>query len=238
MKHILAIVKKELKTYFNSPIAYVFIVVFLAVSGWLFFRSFFLIGQATMRSYFFLLPWIFLFLIPAATMRLWSEEKKLKTIEVLLTWPVRDGEVVVGKFLASFLFIAIALTLTVSIPFSISRIGSLDWGVVSASYFGALLLAGSYLAIGLWVSILTENQIIAFILGVVISFLLFIIGEPLVLEVIPDGFVPLFSYLGLGSHFESISRGVIDSRDVLYYFSMIFFFLFLNVKSLGKRKIS
>ncbi|HLD82228.1 MAG TPA: ABC transporter permease subunit [Patescibacteria group bacterium] len=236
MKHVWSITKKELRTYFNSPIAYVFIVVFLMVGSWMFFRSFFSVGQASMRSYFFLLPWYFLFLIPAVTMRLWSEEKKLKTIEVLLTWPVRDWEVVLGKFLASVMFLAVALIFSISIPITIGRIGSLDWGIVAASYIGSLFLASAFLAMGLWVSSLTENQIVAFILAVVLSFVAYIIGEPLVLDILPQNLVPIFNHLGIGSHHESISRGVIDTRDVIYYLSLIFFFLFLNVRNLEKRK--
>lgn len=133
MHHIWALTKKELKTYFNSPIAYVFIVVFLAVGAWLFFRNFFFTGQVTMRAYFTQLPWLFLFLIPAVTMRLWSEEKKLQTVEVLLTWPVKDWEVVLAKFFASLLFLSVAMFFTLSIPLSIGFLGSLDWGIIIAS---------------------------------------------------------------------------------------------------------
>ncbi len=236
MSHIIAIVKKELKTYFNSPIAYVFIVVFLVVSAWLFFRSFFLVGQVTMRGYFALLPWLFLFLVPAITMRLWSEEKKLQTIEVLLTWPVKDWEVVLGKFIASLLFLIITFVGTLPIPISLARVGNLDGGIIIASYVGSILLAAAYLAIGLWISSLTSNQIVSFIVGVVACFILFIIGEDLVLFVVPSFFVSIFDGIGLGTHFESIGRGVIDSRDILYYFSVIFFFLFLNVRVLERRK--
>ncbi|MBI2463348.1 ABC transporter permease [Candidatus Peregrinibacteria bacterium] len=233
---MLALIKKELRSYFNSPIAYIFITVFLVLTGWLFFRSFFIANQASMRDWFSLLPWIFLFLIPAVTMRLWAEEKKLGTFEVLMTLPVKDFEVVLGKFLASFIFLAIALVLTLPIPLIISFLGSPDKGVIFAQYLSALLLGGAYLAIGLFVSSATSNQIIAFILAVSISFFFLIIGEPIVLYVIPSLIAPLFQYLGLGAHFESMGRGVIDSRDFLYYLSMIFLFLFLNMKNIESRK--
>jgi ABC-2 type transport system permease protein len=236
MSHIIALAKKELKTYFNSPIAYVVMVVFLVVSMWLFFRGFFLSGQVTMRGYFSLLPWLFLFFIPAITMRLWSEEKKLHTLEVLLTWPVRDIEVVLGKFLASLAFLVLTLAFTLPVVYFVNRLGRLDTGIVIASYVGTILLAATYLAIGLWISSLTSNQIISFVIAVVACFAFFIIGEDIVLLVIPSSLVSLFDFLGLGTHFESIARGVLDSRDILYYLSLVAFFLYLNMRVLSQRK--
>jgi ABC-2 type transport system permease protein len=214
----------------------IFISIFLALSAWLFFRTFFLQNQATMRDYFSLIPWFFLFLIPAITMRLWAEEKKLKTTEILFTWPIKDYEAVLGKFLASFIFLAITLALSVSIPISISFLGDLDWGIVIASYLGALFLGGAFLAIGLFISSLTDNQIIAFILAIAISFAAFIIGESLVLYLLPNFLVNIFQYLGLGYHFASINRGVLDSRDIIYYLSVIFLFLYLNARQIEARK--
>jgi len=236
MQNIMAIFKKEFKTYFLSPIAYIFITVYLISTTFLFFQGFFLINQADMRGYFDLLPWVFLFFVPAITMRSWAEEKKVKTLELLLTWPVSDVEVVTGKFLASFALLAIVVLLSISIPITIAILGHPDMGQIVAEYVGALLLGAAYLAIGLWVSSMTENQIVAFIVGVVVTFVLFIIGNPFITMVIPSFLVPLFTFMGLGNHFESISRGVIDSRDVVYYLSVIGFFLFLNVCSLGSRK--
>lgn len=233
---MLALIKKELRSYFNSPIAYIFITVFLVLTGWLFFRTFFIANQASMRDYFTILPWIFLFLIPAVTMRLWAEEKKLGTFEVLMTLPVKDYEVVLGKFIASFLFLAITLLLTLPIPLIVLFLGSPDKGVIFAQYLSALLFGGAYLAIGLFVSSMTSNQIIAFIFAVSISFFFLIIGEPIVLFVIPNALAPIFQYLGLGVHFESMGRGVIDSRDLLYYLSIIFLFLFLNMRNIESRK--
>ncbi len=236
MQNILAIFKKEFKAYFLSPIAYVFITVYLMVTNFLFFQSFFIINQAEMRSYFGLLPWIFLFFIPAITMRSWAEEKKGKTLELLLTWPITDVEVVIGKFLASFAFLTIVILLSITVPITIAVLGNPDPGPIIGGYIGAILMGAAYLGIGLWVSSLTENQIVAFIVGVVVTFVLFIIGNPFVTMVAPNALVPVLNYLGLGNHFESIGRGVIDTRDVVYYLSVIGFFLFLNVRSIESRK--
>jgi ABC-2 type transport system permease protein len=232
----MSICKKEFKAYFLSPIAYVFITVYLVVTNFLFFQGFFLINQADMRGYFALLPWIFLFFVPAVTMRIWAEEKKMKTLELLLTWPVRDLDVVIGKFLASFFFLAIAILLSITVPITIAIIGRPDLGPILGGYLGALLMGAAYLAIGLWVSSLTENQIVAFIVGVVVTFLLFIVGNPFVTMAVPSWLVPIFTYLGLGNHFDSIGRGVVDSRDIIYYLLVVSFFLFLNVRSIESRK--
>lgn len=236
MKHILAIIKKELRLYFNSPMAYIFITVFLVLSSWLFFRQLFIGNQATMRDYFTLMPWIFLFLVPAITMRLWAEEKKSGTLEVLLTFPVKDYEVVLGKFFSSLIFLGISLGCSLILPLIVMYIGDPDIGVIFTSYIGTLLLGGAYLAIGLWVSSVTDNQIVAFIIAIAISFLFLIVGEPIVTFFIPNFFVPIFQYLGLNTHFMSIARGVLDSRDIVYYVSFIFFFLYLNMSSIESRK--
>lgn len=233
---VLSIFKKEFRAYFLSPIAYVFTTVYLMVTNFLFFQGFFIINQAEMRSYFGLLPWVFLFFVPAITMRIWAEEKKMKTLELLLTWPVSDMAVVVGKFLASFAFLTIVIVLSISVPITVAILGNPDMGPIIGGYLGALLMGGAYLAIGLWVSSLTENQIVAFIVGVVVTFALFIIGNQFVTMAIPSALVPVFNYLGLGNHFDSIGRGVVDSRDIVYYLSVIGFFLFLNVRSIESRK--
>lgn len=236
MQNIITIFLKEFKAYFFSPIAYVVITVYLIVSNILFFQGFFLINQADMRGYFSLLPWIFLFFVPAITMRSWAEEKKLKTMELLLTWPINDLEVVVGKFLASFCFLAISLLLSITIPITIAILGNPDGGAIVGGYVGALFLGAAYLAIGLWISSLTENQIIAFIVGVVVTFILFMVGNPFITMLAHYKIVPILTFLGLGNHFESISRGVLDSRDIIYYLSVIGFFLFLNIRSIESRK--
>ena len=237
MNKTMAIFKKEFKSYFVSPIAYVFITIFLAVSSYLFFHVFFINNQADMRGFFEPLPLIFLIFVPAIAMRSWAEERKVKTLELLLTWPITDFEVVAGKFLASFCFIAVAVLLTVTIPISIVAIGGKpDFGPIITGYLGALLMGGAYLAVGMWISSYTENQIIAFLLGVVACFFFFIIGSPFIVIFVAPWLAPLFTYLGLGSHFDSIQRGVIDSRDLIYYLSVIGFFLFLNMQSLAGRK--
>ena len=179
------IFRRELKSYFNSPVAYIVILAFLGVTHWLFFRTFFLDNQSTLRPFFSLLPWIFLFLGPAITMRAWAEEKKLGTIEVLMTFPVREREAVLGKFLAAFLFLVITLGLTISLPLTVMFIGYPDPGPILGGYLGACLLGGTYLAIGLFASSLTENQIVAFILAIVLGFALLVIGEDVVLFSLP-----------------------------------------------------
>lgn len=222
-------------SYFNSPIAYVFIGVFLIVGNWLFFNTFFIIGQASVRNYFSLLPWIFLFLAPALTMRLWAEEKKSGTIEFLLTLPVTDWQVVLAKFLSALTFLFFSLLLSITIPLSATWLGNLDKGPVLGGYLGALFLGGSYLALGLFISSLTKNQIIAFILGLAACFAAFIIGADFVLAGALAVFVPVMKFIGLGSHFNNIAKGVIDTKDIIYYLSFIFLFLWLNVRVIERR---
>jgi ABC-2 type transport system permease protein len=235
LKVIWTLFKKELMSYFNSPIAYIFIAVFLVAGNWLFFQNFFIYQQATMREYFTLLPWIFLFLSPAVTMRLWAEEKKSGTIEFLLTLPITTWQAVLAKFFGALVFMIIALALTFTIPFSISFLGHMDLGPMIGSYLGAIFLAGAYLALGLFISALTRNQIIAFVLGLVACFAAFIVGSGFVLLAAPAAIAPLLAFLGLGTHFDSIARGVIDSKDVIYYLSFIFLFLWLNAEIIQKR---
>ncbi|MBD3247658.1 ABC transporter permease subunit [Candidatus Falkowbacteria bacterium] len=237
LKTIWSLYKKELMSYFNSPIAYIFIGVFLIIGNWLFFRDFFFFGQASVRGYFSLLPWIFLFLSPAITMRSWSEEKKSGTVEWLLTMPITDWQVVLAKFFSALSFLFIALVLTITVPISLSFLGDLDWGVVIGSYLGALFLGGAYLSLGLFISSLTKNQIIAFVLGLVACFLAFIIGYNFVLEGLNPTAAEVFAFLGLGNHFSNIAKGVIDSKDVIYYLSFIFIFLWANVLIINKRGI-
>jgi ABC-2 type transport system permease protein len=236
MRNIWTIFKKEFRSYFNSPIAYIVITVFLVLNSWLFFRGFFIFNQADLRSFFALQPWLFLFFVPAITMRLWAEEKRQGTYEILLTFPVRDWEVVFGKFLAGFAFLAIAVFLTLSLPLTVSYLGNPDTGPITGGYVGTLLMGAAYLAIGLFASSITINQIIAFIVGITISFFFLIIGEPIVLFSLPSWLASFFEYLGLGKHFASVGRGVIDTRDIIYYSSLIFFFLLLNTQVISSRK--
>ena len=189
-----------------------------------------------MRGFFGLMPWIFLFFIPAVTMKLWAEEKKIGTIEILMTLPIRDYEVVVGKFLASFALLAVTVLLTLVVPFSVMSLGNPDMGTLITGYIGLLLMGGAYIAIGFFASTLTENQIIAFIIGIVICLVLLLIGEDFVLFKTPNWLFPIFSYLGLGAHYSSILRGVLDSRDIIYYLSLIGFFLYLSTLAVESRK--
>lgn len=235
LKTIWILFKKELISYFNSPIAYIFIGVFLIAGNWLFFNSFFIIGQASMRQFFALLPWIFLFLAPAITMRLWAEEKKSGTIEFLLTLPITDWQAVLAKFFGALAFLFIALILSFTLPITVAGMGNLDWGPVIGGYLGALFLGGAYLSLGLFISGLTKNQIIAFILGLAASFFAFIIGADFVIAGAPQFAAPVMKFLGLGEHFYNIARGVIDTKDIVYYASFIFLFLWLNANIIRKR---
>ena len=236
MRNMANIFWKEFKAYFSSPVAYIFIISFLVVTNWLFFRTFFLTNQASLRAYFSFLPWVFLFLAPAITMRSWAEEKKLGTAEILMTLPIKDYEIVLGKFFSSFVFLVLTLCLTFPLPITVMMLGNPDPGPIWGGYVGAFLLGGAYLAIGLFASSLTENQIIAFIVSIMICFMLLIVGEDFVILNMPNQLVPILSYLGLGAHFQSIGRGVIDSRDIIYYLSVTGFFLFLNQLSVESRR--
>jgi len=235
-KHTNIIMHKELRGYFNSPLAYIFMTVFLMGSSLYYFNGFFLGEVASMRAYFEFLPWIYLFLIPSITMRLWAEEEKMGTLEILLTAPIKPWEVVLGKFFASFAFLVITLMFSLAIPFILLFIGQPDWGTIVGGYLGAVLLGGTYLAMGLWISSLTKNQIIAFIFTVLAIFTLTVLGESFITQSLPSSFVPLFSYLGMGTHFDSMLRGVLDTRDAIYFLSFIALFLYLNASRLHSRK--
>jgi len=229
MNNTITIAWREFRAYFLSPIAYVYLTAFLVAVNWLFFRGFFIIGKADMRIFFEMMPWIFLFLVPAVTMGKWAEERRQGTLETLMTLPVSDSHVVLGKFLAGLWLVASALALTWPAAITVWFVGNLDWGPVIGGYAGALLLGGSCLALGLCVSSLTRSQIVAFVGGVAAIFVLLIVGSPLVIGGAGTPLTRLLGYSSLGTHFVSISRGVIDSRDVLYYLSFMGFFLFLNL---------
>lgn len=236
LNSFLALVKKELRLYFNSPIAYIFLIGFLTISMWFFFRGFFLVNQAEIRGFFGILPWIFLFLIPALTMRVWAEEYRQGTVEILLTSSISLRTAVLGKFIASLIFLTLALTLTLTLPLSVALVGPLDWGIALVSYAGALLLGTAYLALGLFISSITANQIVAFIISILTIFAFFIIGNSIVTFALPNALVKFFEFISLGNHYISMLRGVIDTRDVIYYLSFIFIFLYLNYRVLDARK--
>lgn len=237
MYRALTIARKELKVYFESPIAYIFIVAFLVISTWLFFRTFFLMNEANMRGFFVLVPWLCLFFIPAVTMRLWAEERKVGTSELIFSLPVREWEVVIGKYLAALVVYAVSLALTFPLAVTVGILGDPEWKVIIANYLGALLLGASILSIGTFVSSLTSNQIVAFIIGVVVVSGLLIVGEPIVTLFLPYFLVPFAEYLGLSQHFSSIARGVIDSRDILYYLLVAVLPLYFTVKRIKGNKV-
>ena len=232
--HIVVFCKKELRSFFDSPIAYIVITIFLLISGWFFFSDLFLVNQASLRNLFNIIPFIFMFFIPAVAMRLISEEKRSGTIEVLLTLPVKDYEIILGKFLAGLILIFVAVILTLVYSLTLSGLGDLDFGSVAAGYLGLMFLGATYLSVGVFTSSLTQNQIVAFITGFVIVFALYMLDKVLIF--LPGFLSSFFEYLSVNYHFSNISRGVIDSRDVIYYLSLIFFFLFLAVKALESRK--
>ncbi len=226
--------RKELKTYFNSPIAYVVIGVFLLVSGWFVSTNLFLSGTADLRVFFQIAPLIFMFFAPAITMRLISEEKKTGTIELLVTMPIRDEEIIVGKWLASLILLGTALLFTVPFIIFLVFLGNVDKGPLIGGYVGLLLMGGAYLSIGLLGSSLTENQVIAFIVGLAIAFLFWMFDK--VLMYVPPVVGGVLQYLAIDFHFENIGRGVIDSRNVIYYLSLIVVMLASSVAVLEGRK--
>lgn len=230
MSSILSIAKKELRAYFLSPVALIFLGAFLFFTLLTFFgyETFFSRGVADVRPLFKWLPILLIFLGGALTMRLWSEEQKLGTLEVLLTLPVRTHELVVGKFLAALALVAVALALTLGVPITVSMLGDLDWGPVIGGYVGALLVAGAYLAIGLCISSLTDNQIVALISTCLICGLFYAVGAEWVTGSVGAGSAEILSAVGTGSRFESVRRGVLDIRDLAYYASIIVTFLALN----------
>jgi ABC-2 type transport system permease protein len=220
MGRTLHICKKELGVYFVSPIAYIVIAIFLLVTGWLFFTTFFLFNQANLRNFFSLLPIAFSFVVPAVTMRLFAEELNVGTYETLLTLPVTFQEVILGKFLAALAFVGAMLLPTAAYALTVAFLGQLDWGPVVGGYIGALLLGASFSAIGLFASSLTRNQIIAFIIAMAICFSLTLIDKMVVF--LPPALLGFLEYLGANFHFQNISKGVIDSRDIIYFLSVCF----------------
>ena len=242
MPSTLVIFRRELASYFSTPLAYVFIVIFLASSGAFTFYlgNIFQRGQADLQSFFQYHPWLYLFLIPAVAMRLWSEERKTGTIELLMTLPVSTTEAVLGKFLAAWAFIAIALVLTFPIWLTVNYLGDPDNGIIVASYVGSLVMAGSYLAIGACVSALTKNQVIAFIVAVVVCFLFLTSGLEIVLAFFrnwaPPFVVDAIASMSFLTHFSSVTRGVIDLKDVIFFGSVIGIALYVNVAFIEIKK--
>jgi ABC-2 type transport system permease protein len=231
--HVKTIAKRELSGYFASPVAYVFIVIFLLLTGFFTFMAggFFERGEASLAAFFLWHPWLYLFLVPAVGMRLWSEERRMGTMELLLTYPITAWQAIVGKFLASWAFLALALALTFPIWMTVNYLGNPDNGVIFAGYMGSLMMAGAYLAISCMTSAMTRNQVVSFILSVVICLLLILAGWPPVTRLVDQitekpWLVEAVAAFSVMTHFEGFQRGVIDSRDVVFFLAMIAFSLF------------
>jgi len=234
MRNIVTIARRELAGYFAAPLAYVFIVIFLVLAGVLtfFVGDFFERGQADLQPFFTFHPWLYLVLIPAVSMRLWAEERKSGTIELFLTLPIRLSEAVLGKFLAAWAFVGIALALTFPFWLTVNFLGDPDNGVIFASYLGSWLMAGAILAIGAAVSAVTKNQVIAFVVTAALVFVLIAAGTPTVIGLFegwaPDGLIRAVAAASLFGHFTAITRGVIDLRDLVYFLSIMIAFLGAN----------
>jgi ABC-2 type transport system permease protein len=228
------IMKKELRSYFVSPIAYIVISFFLLATGFLFFMTFFLYDRAELRSFFQILPLTFAIVMPAVTMKLLSEEKNTGSFEMLLTMPVSVADVVAGKILSATVFSAVMIAPTLFYAVSVYIVGSPDIGPILGGYFGAVLLGAAYSAIGVFASSLTRNQIVAFIIAFAICILLWVID--IFLPLLPSGLVDLFEYLSVNAHFSSVAKGVIDSRDLIYFGSLIALAAMGTVKSIEERR--
>ena len=232
MNHILTIAKREVRGYFSSPVAFVFIVIFLLLSGFFTFMvgGLFERGEATLQAFFAWHPWLYLFLVPAVGMRMWSEERRLGTIELLLTMPITPWQAIVGKFLASWFVVALALVLTFPIWITVNYLGSPDNGVILGGYIGSLLMAGAYLAITAMTSAMTRNQVVSFIVSVVLALFLILAGYPPVTNMLVTWASPWLvdgiASFSVMTHFESIQKGVLDSRDIVYFLSVVIFSLF------------
>ena len=242
MNHVRTIARRELRAYFATPVAYVFIVIFVALSGVFTFYlgNFYEREQADLTPFFGFHPWLHLVLAPAISMRLWAEERQSGSVELLMTLPIAAWQAVVGKFLAAWCFIAVALALTFPTWITVNYLGDPDNGVIIAAYCGSVLMAGAYLAIGACVSAACRSQVVAFVVTVVACFLFLLAGFPLVLDAFagwaPELLVDTIASLGFLTHFNAISKGVLDARDVLYFLLVIAVFLYANaiVLDLGR----
>lgn len=233
---IKALIAKEFKSFFYTPIGSIFMVVFLVVANFLFLNNFFLYNNASLRSYFTYLGLMIVFLTPALTMRSFAEERKQGTHEILLTLPIKEWQIVLGKFLANLVFLAIVLIFTLTVPVSVSLIGRLDWGPVVTGYIGILLFGAFSLSIGLYVSSLTNQQISSFLVSLLINFVLFLIGQEFILDRVPLGLVTIVRFISPSVHTDNFNKGVIDIRDLIYFISFIFVFLLTLMKNLTRRR--
>jgi ABC-2 type transport system permease protein len=241
MRNTLIVARRELGGYFATPVAVVFIVIFLALQGVLTFNlgNFFDRDQADLVPFFNFIPWVFLLLVPAITMRLWAEERRLGTIELLLTLPITQAQAVIGKFLAAWAFCIIALLLTFPFVITVNILGKPDNGVIACGYLGAILVAGSFLSIGAAISAATKNQVIAFVIAVAVCFLFAVASYPLVTEFLSQNapvLADIARHISVTERFESFTRGVIALRDLIFFASFIGFWLFVNTVIIDHRK--
>jgi len=238
MNNILPVIKKELKSYFNSPIAYILVVTFLVFSSiWIFFlQTFFASNVASLRNFFSVIPIVFIIVMPALTMRSWAEEKKLGTMEVLMTLPFRESTLVIGKFLAALTLLVIMIALTLPLPLLLSGFGDFDWGEILGQYVGVVLLGAAGISVGLFVSSLMANQISSFLISLFVLLVLTLISQVNRVFAIPPWAAEVVNFVSFGHHFSNFQRGLIDTRDLLYYGIVSALFLFLNTKTLVFRK--
>lgn len=240
MQQIIPLFKREFFGYFRSPVAYVFLVVFLmAAVGLAFFVGhFFDAGEASLERFFLFHPWLFLFLIPAAGMRLWSEEKRTGTIELLFTLPITTTSAVFGKFLAAWAFLTCAVLLTFPMAITVGFLGDPDWGIIISSYLGSVLMAGGYLGVCSLMSALTKNQVISFVLSVIVCLVLVFLGwsvfSEILEQVLPQALADIIANFSFITHFDPFTKGIIDPSDVVFFLSLIGFTLFLNVIALER----
>jgi ABC-2 type transport system permease protein len=241
MRNTLIVARRELGGYFATPVAVVFIVIFLALQGVLTFNlgNFFDRDQADLVPFFNFIPWVFLLLVPAITMRLWAEERRLGTIELLLTLPITQAQAVIGKFLAAWAFCIIALLLTFPFVITVNILGKPDNGVIACGYLGAVLVAGSFLSVGAAISAATKNQVIAFVIAVAVCFVFAVASYPLVTEFLSQNapvLADIARHISVTERFQSFTRGVIALRDLIFFASFIGFWLFVNTVIIDHRK--
>jgi ABC-2 type transport system permease protein len=242
MREVAILARRELKSYFASPIAYVFGILFLLVLCYLSVQSTLVHGQqATMQAFFGMLPMIFLFFLPALTMRLWAEERKLGTLELLMTFPVTVRQMIAGKFIAALAYLGMVMALTLGLPITMSIYGDLDWGPVVSAYLASFLMAAAYVAVGMFCSSLTRDQIVALLLALVTLLALFLLGSPVVqlnlATALPEWIVSILAAISPYQYFSSIARGVLDTRDFVFYVCFCGFFLYLNAMVLQGRRL-
>jgi len=241
IRHSWAVAKREWSSYFQSPVAYIFIIIFLVLAGFFTFSvgGFYEAGQADLRGFFFWHPWLYLILVPAVAMRLWAEERRMGTIELLFTVAITPTQAIIGKMIAAWGFLTLALALTFPIPLTAAWLGQPDWGVIVAGYVASFLLAGAYLSVGMFTSALTRNQVISFVLAVGLGLFLILAGFQPVTELLsqwaPNWLVRTVAAFSFIPHFEAMQRGVLDLRDVIYFASVIGFVLFLTQLVLQNR---